>query len=213
MAAIFDAQNGRRYGQVQFVNAVVDFITTVEGREPCYALLDALRALQEGVAPSVTSITLGHVRGVPKQLQGSKYELVDGESDAEKSDRRFREDRYLKPEEAADLLRVDARTVKRWAQSGKLAGFRTPGGHWRISAGSVRAMQRSDQSTGSLARPMIAAVAVAEIDLGPCAVCGDPMLAGEDYVSAIDVSVDGTITKVSNQHSGCHPSEHDARYA
>lgn len=213
MAAIRDTQNGRRYGQVQFVNEVVDFISTAQGRQPCYDLLIALRAQQRGIAPSVTSVTMGEVPGVPKELQGRTFEIVDGESDAEKSDRQFREDRYLKPEEAADLLRVDARTVKRWAQSGKLAGFRTPGGHWRISEGSVRAMQRGDQSTGSLARPMIAAVAVAEIDLGPCAVCGDPMLAGEEYVSVIDVSVDGTITEVSNQHAGCHPGEHDARYA
>ena len=78
--------------------------------------------------------------------------LVDGESDAEKFDSDWREAKYLKPQEAAELLRVDARTVKRWAQSGKLNGFRTPGGHWRISEGSVRAMQRGNQSTGLLSK-------------------------------------------------------------
>jgi len=203
MAAIRDRQSGKRFGQVQFVNEVVDFITTAEGRQPCYDLLDALQAQQGGVAPSVVSVTLGEVRGVPKELQGRTFEIVEGESDAEKVDREWREDRYLKPQEAAARLRVDARTVKRWAQSGRLAGFRTPGGHWRISGESVRAMQRGDQPTHIEAGPMTTAVAVAEIDLGPCAVCGDPMLAGEEYVSVIEVSVDGTITKVSNQHATC----------
>ena len=68
--------------------------------------------------------------------------LVDGESDAAKRDREFREARYLRPQEAATLLRVDARTVKRWAHQGKLTGFRTPGGHWRIAESSVRAIQQ-----------------------------------------------------------------------
>ena len=44
MAAILDAQNGKRFGQVQFVNEVVDFITTAEGRQPCYDLLDGLHS-------------------------------------------------------------------------------------------------------------------------------------------------------------------------
>ena len=44
----------------------------------------------------------------------------------------------LKPEEVARLLGVNARTIKRWAESGKLPGaFRTPGGHWRVPAATV----------------------------------------------------------------------------
>lgn len=203
MAAIRDAQNGRRYGQVQFVNEVVDFISTAVGRQPCYDLLAALQTRQGGVAPSVTSITLGEVPGVPNQLRGHTFEIVDGESDAEKFDREWREVKYLKPQEAAALLRVDARTVKRWAQQGMLHGFRTPGGHWRIDEESLRRMQDGDQTAHVEGRPLITAAAVAEIDLGACAVCGDPILAGEEYMSAIEVSVDGTITKVSNQHAAC----------
>jgi excisionase family DNA binding protein len=56
---------------------------------------------------------------------------------------------YLKPAEIAAMLRVNARTVKRWAQQGKLDGFQTPGGHWRITEESVWAMQRS----GATERP------------------------------------------------------------
>ena len=196
MAAILDTKSGKRYGQVQFVNEVVDYITTPEGRQPCYDLLDALQARQQGLASSVTSIRLGDVRGIPKELHGRTFEIVDGESDAEKFDRQWRQSRYLKPQEAADLLRVDARTVKRWAQQGRLAGFQTPGGHWRIDEEAVRRMQHGGQ-------PMTTDVSVAEIDLGPCAVCGRPMLAGDEYRSVIEAAVDGTITKVSNQHSAC----------
>ena len=196
MPAIRDTQNGRRYGQVQFVNEVVDFISTAQGRQPCYDLLDGLQARQSGAALSDTAVTLGEVPGVPKELQGRTFEIVDGESDAEKFDREWREAKYLKPQEAAALLRVDARTVKRWAQQGKLDGFRTPGGHWRIDEEAVRRMLHGRG-------PMTTDVAAAEIDLGPCAVCGAPMLAGDEYVSVIETSANGTITKVGNQHAAC----------
>lgn len=202
MPAIRDTQNDRRYGQVQFVNEVVDFISTAQGRQPCYDLLDGLQARQSGAALSDTAVTLGEVPGVPKELQGRTFEIVDGESDAEKFDREWREAKYLKPQEAAALLRVDARTVKRWAQQGKLGGFRTPGGHWRIDEESLRKMQSGDHvHVGE--RELITAVAIAEVDLGACGVCSVPVLAGEEYVSVVQVSVDGTITRVSNNHAGC----------
>jgi len=196
VAAILDRQSGKRYGQVQFLNEVVDFITSGEGRQPCYDLLDGLHSMQAGRPSAVSVVTLGDEPGIPKHLRGSTYLLVDGESDAEKFDREWRAAKYLKPQEAAELLRVEARTVKRWAQIGKLAGFRTPGGHWRIDEEAVRRMQHGGQ-------PMTTAASVAEIDLGPCAVCTEPILAGEEYVSVIEASVDGTITKVSNQHATC----------
>lgn len=148
MAAILDRQNGRRYGQVQFINEVVDFIRSEEGRQPCYELLGGLQARQAGHRAPVASITLGSQPGVPPYMQGATYDLVDGESDAEAFDRKWSEPRgreseteYLKPSEAAELLRVDARTVKRWLQQEKLAGFRTPGGHWRVRRDSVQQMQ------------------------------------------------------------------------
>lgn len=148
MAAILDRQNGRRYGHVQFVNEVVDFIRSEGGRRPCYELLEGLQARQAGRPAPVESITLGSQPGVPPYMQGATYDLVEGESDAEAFDRKWREaggreheTEYLKPAEAAALLRVDARTVKRWLQQEKLAGFRTPGGHWRVRRDSVKQMQ------------------------------------------------------------------------
>lgn len=148
MAAILDRQNGRRYGQAQFINEVVDLIRSEEGRQPCYELLEGLQARQVGRPAPVESITLGSQPGVPPYVQGATYDLVDGESDAEAFDRSWRDaggrehrTEYLKPSEAAELLRVDARTVKRWLQQEKLAGFRTPGGHWRVRRDSVQHIQ------------------------------------------------------------------------
>lgn len=42
--------------------------------------------------------------------------------------------------EVADRFRVGQRTVYRWLESGKLQGFQTPGGHWRIRVDSVMAL-------------------------------------------------------------------------
>lgn len=38
----------------------------------------------------------------------------------------------LPTSEAADLLGVAPVTLKRWAISGKVRGWKTPGGHWRF---------------------------------------------------------------------------------
>ena len=45
----------------------------------------------------------------------------------------------LSPGEVAKLLRVDPKTVSRWATEGKLRSIRTPGGHRRFFAEDVRA--------------------------------------------------------------------------
>lgn len=45
--------------------------------------------------------------------------------------------RLLTPAEVAALLRVDPKTVTRWARGGKLAAVRTPGGHRRYSEDQV----------------------------------------------------------------------------
>ena len=46
----------------------------------------------------------------------------------------------LTPGEVAKLLRVDPKTVTRWAQAGKLSSTRTPGGHRRYKESEVRAL-------------------------------------------------------------------------
>jgi excisionase family DNA binding protein len=47
-------------------------------------------------------------------------------------------DRLLTPAEVAVMLRVDPKTVTRWAKAGKLSSIRTPGGHRRYSESEVR---------------------------------------------------------------------------
>ena len=46
----------------------------------------------------------------------------------------------LTPSEVGALFRVDAKTVTRWAQKGKLTSVRTLGGHRRYHADEVRAL-------------------------------------------------------------------------
>lgn len=41
------------------------------------------------------------------------------------------DDKPLTTQEVADLFRVNPATVTRWAEQGKLACFKTPGGHRR----------------------------------------------------------------------------------
>ena len=48
------------------------------------------------------------------------------------------ETRLLTPAEVAAMLRVDPKTVTRWARGGKLSSIRTPGGHRRYSETEVR---------------------------------------------------------------------------
>ena len=55
------------------------------------------------------------------------------------NDNRLPQESLLKPGEVAALLRVDAKTVSRWALAGKIASVRTPGGHRRFRESVVLA--------------------------------------------------------------------------
>lgn len=50
----------------------------------------------------------------------------------------------VKPGEVAALLRVDPKTVTRWAAQGKLRSIRTLGGHRRFYAEDVAALLRGE---------------------------------------------------------------------
>jgi excisionase family DNA binding protein len=57
-------------------------------------------------------------------------------------------DRLLTPGEVAALFRVDAKTVTRWAQAGKLSAIKTLGGHRRFKESEIRALlQPTTQSS------------------------------------------------------------------
>lgn len=49
-------------------------------------------------------------------------------------------DPLLKPGEVAGIMRVDPKTVTRWAKAGRIASTRTPGGHHRFRESEVRAL-------------------------------------------------------------------------
>ncbi|HEX9514713.1 MAG TPA: BldC family transcriptional regulator [Streptosporangiaceae bacterium] len=53
------------------------------------------------------------------------------------------DNRLLTPAEVAAMLRVDPKTVTRWARAGKLSSIRTPGGHRRYSESEVRGFLNS----------------------------------------------------------------------
>jgi excisionase family DNA binding protein len=54
----------------------------------------------------------------------------------------------LKPEEVATLLRVDPKTVVRWACGGRISAICLPGGHYRFRTDQIRAMLAVDSLHG-----------------------------------------------------------------
>jgi len=49
-------------------------------------------------------------------------------------------DELLTPGEVAAIMRVDPKTVTRWANTGRLTSIRTPGGHRRFRKSEIRAI-------------------------------------------------------------------------
>lgn len=47
-------------------------------------------------------------------------------------------DPLLKPGEVALIMRVDPKTVTRWAKAGRVESIRTPGGHHRFRESWIR---------------------------------------------------------------------------
>lgn len=58
------------------------------------------------------------------------------------------ESELLTPAEVADLFRVSAKTVTRWAQAGKISTVRTLGGHRRFRRDEVEARLRAQYAAG-----------------------------------------------------------------
>ena len=57
----------------------------------------------------------------------------------------------LTPAETAAIWRVDARTVTKWANQGRLTSIRTPGGHRRYREREVRALYAASLEGGAAA--------------------------------------------------------------
>ena len=65
-------------------------------------------------------------------------------------------DRLLTPGEVAALVRVDPKTVTRWAAAGRISSIRTPGGHRRFRESEVRSLLEgeAEEAGGHLAEPV-----------------------------------------------------------
>lgn len=57
----------------------------------------------------------------------------------------------FKPDEAAPLLRVSGRTVRRWVKEGKLAAIKQPGGRVLITADAIAEYIARDPSQEQVA--------------------------------------------------------------
>jgi excisionase family DNA binding protein len=53
------------------------------------------------------------------------------------------DDEVLTPQEVARLFRVTSETITRWAKTGTLRSFRTPGGHRRYYASDIQQSLRN----------------------------------------------------------------------
>lgn len=58
----------------------------------------------------------------------------------------FQNDSLLTPAEVAKMFAVDAKTVARWANQGRLTAIRTLGGHRRFKETEVRALLKASQT-------------------------------------------------------------------
>jgi len=54
----------------------------------------------------------------------------------------------LRPHEVASMFRVDAKTLKRWAKSGRIPSMRTLGGHRRYRLADVLAAMETEGGDG-----------------------------------------------------------------
>jgi excisionase family DNA binding protein len=99
----------------------------------------------------------------------------------------------LTPGEVAELLRVDAKTVTRWAKAGLLDAIRTPGGHRRYSAAHIQAMRGAvlmNHEVRLRARDLM--VICDALSRGP-----DPDLAREQVLKVLSEASVGSVIRVT----------------
>jgi excisionase family DNA binding protein len=78
------------------------------------------------MADEIVAVT--NPRG-PRVMKGMGVAMSNDQTDA---------DKLLTPAEVAAMFRVNAKTVTRWARSGRLSAIKTMGGHRRYRLSEVR---------------------------------------------------------------------------
>lgn len=96
-----------------------------------------------------------------------------------------RDPRWLTLGDASRLLGVSTATVRRWADSGRLKPFTTPGGHRRFSQAALERMLPTDRSR----RPDIGAGALTSARLSRAyRRDGPPVAQGAAWISTLDAA-------------------------
>lgn len=122
-----------------------DLVTLVEGDEELALAPGAIGTVVELYAGGrVAEVEFCDDAGVPSSaaVPLELVELIDWE-EIERVDE-VEGDRFLTPKEVARVFRVDPKTVTRWANAGRIAAIRTPGGHRRFRESAVRAFLGGD---------------------------------------------------------------------
>lgn len=58
--------------------------------------------------------------------------------------RKKRQEMYIKPKEAADILGVSRFTIYRWIRQRKLTGYKTPGGRLMVSTEEIEKLYKKE---------------------------------------------------------------------
>jgi excisionase family DNA binding protein len=61
----------------------------------------------------------------------------------------------LSPQEAAAIVGCHEDTLKRWARTGKIPAFRTPGGWWRFRRSDIEAFLNTRPAVLNVHRPEV----------------------------------------------------------
>ena len=52
---------------------------------------------------------------------------------------------HYTPQQLGDMLGRSRQTIVKWLEQGRIKGWRTPGGHWRIPADSIKGVDHRER--------------------------------------------------------------------
>lgn len=100
--------------------------------------------------------------------QNSNIRTMDKIDTTDLRNRTYNAEDFCSTEEAARILGVSLRTIRLWVESGALQAWKTPGGHRRITAGSLQKLveerERVHQGTPPPPNPATATLLIVDDD-------------------------------------------------